>query len=194
VPDTDDEAKRARAELVYDKTRSLATGNLVAQGASGFFGFATNLLVDAAAIPFYVDLWNRIRDIYGKGAITADAAKAYLQPNLAFLAQDLLWDKVVGSIPIVGIPFNIAFAKALTWRLGAWFGFLSALGDEDDLEALTQATMQLTREVFPSSRSVFDFAAPDRDIFVSFIASVDGLSSDEVKDRTRAALDALRGK
>ena len=54
--------------------------------------------------------------------------------------------------------------------------------------------MQLVREVFPSNRSIFDFAAPDRDVFVEFIASVDGLTTDEVHDRTKAALDALRGR
>jgi hypothetical protein len=195
VTQTDVEAaKRARAQQVYDRTRTLATGNLIAQGASGFFGFAANLLVDAAAIPFYAQLWNEIRDIYGKGEITAEATRAYVKPNIGFLAQDLLWDKIVGSIPIIGVPFNIAFAKALTWRLGAWFGFLSAIEGEDDVEALTAATMDLVREVFPSSRSVFDFAAPDRDVFVEFIASVDGLTTDEVQDRTKAALDALRGK
>jgi len=189
-----DAAARARAERVYEKTASLATGNLVAQGASGFFGFGTTWLVDAAAIPFYADLWNRIRDVYGNGEITTDAAQAYLRPNLGFLAQDLLWDKVVGSIPIIGIPFNIAFAKALTWRLGAWFGFLSALDGEDDVELLTSATMELVREVFPSSRSVFDLAAPDRDVFVTFIASVDGLTTDEAHDRTKRALEVLRGR
>jgi hypothetical protein len=117
-----------------------------------------------------------------------------LKPNIGFLAQDLLWDRIVGSIPIIGVPFNIAFAKALTRRLGAWIGFLSAIDGEDDVEALTEATMQLVREVFPSSRSVFDFAAPDRDVFVEFIASVDGLTTDEVQDRTKAALDVLRGR
>src|SRR3954462_6251802 len=114
---------------------TLATGNLIAQGASGFFGFAANLFVDAAAVPFYAQLWNEVRGIYGKGEITAEATRAYLKPNLGFLAQDLLWDKIVGSIPIIGVPFNIAFAKALTWRLGAWFGFLSAIDGEDDVEA-----------------------------------------------------------
>jgi len=54
--------------------------------------------------------------------------------------------------------------------------------------------MQLVREIFPSSRSTFDFAAPDREVFVSFLSSVDGLTTDEVQDRTNAALDALRGK
>jgi hypothetical protein len=195
VTETDVEAaKRARAERVYDKTATLATGNLIAQGASGFFGFAANIVVDVAAIPFYAQLWSEIREIYGKGEITSEAVKAYLKPNMGFLAQDLVWDKIVGSIPIIGVPFNIVFAKALTWRLGAWFGFLSAIDGEDDDAALAETTLQLVREVFPSSRSVFDFRAPDRDVFVEFIASVDGLTTDEVQDRTKAALDVLRGK
>ena len=187
-------AKRARAEQVYAKTQTLATGNLIAQGASGFFGFAANLFVDVAAIPFYAQLWSEVRGIYGKGEITTEAAKAYLKPHIGFLAQDLLWDKIVGSIPNIGVPINIAFAKALSWRLGAWFSFLSAIDGEGDVEALTAATMQLVREVFPSNRSIFDFAAPDRDVVVQFIASVDGLTTDEVHDRTKAALDALRGR
>ncbi|NYJ06581.1 hypothetical protein [Petropleomorpha daqingensis] len=175
-------------------TQSLATGNLIAQGASGLFGFAANLFVDVAAIPFYAQLWSEVRGIYGKGEITQGAAKAYLKPNVGFLVQDLVWDKIVGSIPIIGVPFNVVFAKALSWRLRAWFGFLSAIDGEDDDQALTEATMQLVREVFPDNRSIFDFAAPDRDVFVEFIASVDGLTTDEVHDRTKAAVDALRGR
>ena len=196
MSDADTEsAKRARAVQVYEKTQSLAAGNQIAQGVSGFFGLGTNLLVDAAAIPFYADLWSDIRDIYGKGKITAQATKEYLKPNLGFLAQDLLWDKMIGSIPIIGIPFNIAFAKALTWRLGAWFGLLSAIGDEaDNKQAITKSTMHLTAEVFPSSRSVFDFQAPDREVFVAFVASVDGLTTEEVKERARRALLAMQGK
>ena len=65
---------------------------------------------------------------------------------------------------------------------------------ETDVEALTAATLELVREVFPSSRSIFDFTAPDRDVFGQFIASVDGLTGDEVRDRTQAALDVLRGR
>ncbi|HZG91532.1 MAG TPA: hypothetical protein VEZ42_15075, partial [Pseudonocardia sp.] len=62
-----DHAKHERAARVYEKTRSLANGNALAQGASGIFGGGVNLLVDAAAIPFYVDLWNGVRRIYGRG-------------------------------------------------------------------------------------------------------------------------------
>jgi hypothetical protein len=62
------------------------------------------------------------------------------------------------------VPSTIVFAKAVTWRLGAWFGFLSAIDGEEDDAALTETTLQLVREVFPSSRSVFDFTAPALDV------------------------------
>jgi hypothetical protein len=198
-----DQAKRDRAGRVYEKTRTLANGNAIAQGASGLFGGGLNLLVDAAAVPFYADLWNDIRRVYGRGAITRQAAQDYLKPNIGFIVADLVWDKAVGSIPIIGIPFNIAFGKALTWRLGAWFGMLAALGVDDsradsrdgssDAE-LARSTLALVKLVFPTDGSVFSFSAPDREVFVAFIASVDGLPEDEARSRTDAALRALRGE
>lgn len=190
-----DPAKRDRATRVYARTRSLANGNALAQGASGLFGGGVNLLVDAAAIPFYVDLWNDVRRIYGRGEITLQAAQEYLRPNTAFLVQDLVWDKAIGSIPIIGIPFNIAFGKALTWRLGAWFGMLAALGaDGAGDPELAQSTLALVKQVFPADGGVFSWSAPDEEVFVAFISSVDGLSEDEARDRTEAALRALRGE
>jgi hypothetical protein len=194
-PPAPDRAERERAVRVYEKTRTLATGNAIAQGASGIVGGGVNLLVDAAAIPFYVDLWNGIRRIYGRGEITLPAAQEYLKPNLAFLVQDVVWDKAIGSIPIIGIPFNIAFGKALTWRLGAWFGMLAALGAESGNDAeLARSTLALVKQVFPADGSVFSFSAPDQEVFVAFISSVDGLSEDEGRERTEAALRALRGE
>jgi hypothetical protein len=190
-----DRAKHERAARVYEKTRTLANGNAIAQGASGIFGGGVNLLVDAAAIPFYVDLWNGIRRVYGRGEITLHAAQEYLKPNLAFLVQDVVWDKAIGSIPIIGIPFNIAFGKALTWRLGAWFGMLAALGSDATADAeLAQSTLALVKLVFPADGSVFNWSAPDEEVFVAFISSVDGLPEDEARDRTQAALRALRGE
>lgn len=190
-----DHAGRERAEQVYEKTRGLANGNAIAQGASGLFGGGVNLLVDAAAIPFYVDLWNDIRHVYGRGEITRQAAQDYLKPNVTFLVQDLVWDKAVGSIPIIGIPFNIAFGKALSWRLGAWFGMLAALGADSGGNAqLAQSTLALVKQVFPAGGSVFSWNAPDKEVFVAFISSVDGLTEAEAQSRTEAALRAMRGE
>lgn len=190
-----DHAKHERAARVYEKTGGLANGNALAQGASGLFGGGVNLLVDAAAIPFYVDLWNEVRRIYGRGEITLQAAREYLKPNMAFLVQDLVWDKAIGSIPIIGIPFNIAFGKALTWRLGAWFGMLAALGADSGGDAeLAQSTLALVKQVFPADGGVFSWSAPDKEVFVAFISSVDGLTEAEARGRTEAALRALRGE
>jgi hypothetical protein len=109
--------------------------------------------------------------------------------------QDVVWDKAIGSIPIIGIPFNIAFGKALTWRLGAWFGMLAALGTGTGADAeLSRSTLALVKQVFPTDGSVFSFSAPDQEVFVAFIASVDGLSPDQARERTEAALRALRGE
>lgn len=185
--------KRERAIEVYDKTNSLAVANAWAQGLSGIAGSGFNLLVDAGVIPFYVGLWNNIRKIYGKGEITLHAAGEYLKPNLGFLVQDLVWDKLVGSVPVIGAPLNAAFGKALTWRLGAWFGMLSALGEEsDNSKAITTSTMGLARDTFPSEGSAFSWKSPDKEVFVSFIASVDGLSCQEVQKRADQAVKALR--
>lgn len=187
-------SQEERASRVYERTRRLANGNAWVQGLSGVFGMGANWVVDVAVIPYYAELWNDIRKIYGRGEITLTAATAFLKPNLGFLVQDLVWDKLVGSIPIVGIPFNIAFAKALTWRLGAWFGLLSALGDDGNPdEMVTRSSMQLTREIFPSTGSVFSFEAPKKDVFVAFIAAQDGITQGEAKRRMAVALQALQG-
>ena len=106
-----------------------------------------------------------------------------------------MWDKGVGTVSIIGIPFNIAFAKALTWRLGAWFGLLSALGEEcNSNDLLIRSTMQLIREIFPSVGRVFNFKAPDEHAFVTLIASLDGLTRQTADERTKRALDVLGGK
>lgn len=189
------DAKRLRAQKVYDKTSKVASNNAWAQGLSGVVGMGANWLVDIAVLPLYIALWNDIRDVYGKGEITVKAATSYLRPNLNFLVQDFVWDKAIGSVPIVGIPFNVAFAKALSWRLGAWFGLLSALADVNvQDEILTMATMQLVREVFPSMGSVFSFEAPNKDKFINIIASLDGLTRAEAEQRIDKALRALSGE
>lgn len=194
---------RARAGEVYDRTARLARLNMGAQGASGFFGMGVNLAVDVAAIPFYARHWNAIRGIYGKGAISVDAASAYLQPNVGFIVEDLVFDKALGSVPVAGIYFNAAFAKALTWRLGAWFGMLCALGDgregaEGDVsEILTRSSLQLTREMFAASSGslrTLRFPTPERERFVGFVAAMDGLTRAEAEDRVQRALDALAGR
>ncbi|MDT7847879.1 hypothetical protein [Streptomyces justiciae] len=173
--------KRERANAVYDKTRSVATMAMWAEGSSAVIGAGVPLLVDGIMIGVYSDMWNDIRGIYGKGKITGSAAMAYLKPNLNFLFQDFIFDTVIGNVPVIGIPFNVAFAKATTWRAGVWFGALAALGDsetEPSNEQVSRAAADLIRLFFPPTQSVFDMEAPDREMFVTFIAALDGQRPD----------------
>lgn len=186
--------KEQRAAQVYELTRSLANTNAWVGGLSGVVGSGVNLVADVAVIPLYRRLWNDVRQIYGRGEITLDAATAYLKPNIGFLAQDLFWDKLMGSIPIFGIPFNVAFGKALTWRLGAWYGLLSALGEDDIPDTmLTTLSMQLTKVVFPAAASAFSFEAPDKAKFVRFIAAQDGLTYAEAQRRLEEIFKLMEG-
>jgi hypothetical protein len=187
--------KEQRAAMAYDRTKRMADRNALAGAASGVFGMGVNWIVDVAAIPFYTDLWNDIRGTYGKGSITLEAARRYLKPNIMFLVQDFVVDKILGAIPIFGIRFNYICAKALTWRLGAWFAVLSALGEEKDpSKALIESTMELTRRFFPANQSILDFEEPSREQFIEFIAAVDGLTQSEAAARAKAATEVwLRG-
>ncbi|HEX8242434.1 MAG TPA: hypothetical protein VF541_03015 [Longimicrobium sp.] len=189
---TDRKEKERKAAAVYDRTKRFADRNAWVQAGSGLFGLGTNLIVDVAAIPYYADLWNDIRNLYGRGKISIDAAGAYIRPNVGFLLADLLYDKVLGSIPLLGIPFNYVCAKALTWRLGAWFGVLAALGEEGNpKETLVRSTMQLAMQFFPANKSLLSFEEPHKQRFVSFIAALDGLTYAETESRVNDALNVL---
>ena len=42
------------------------------------------------------------------------------------ILSDLSVDKIGGQIPVLGIPFNMMCAKAMTYQLGILFAMLSA--------------------------------------------------------------------
>ncbi len=106
-----------RATQVYQVTQRTATMNAWAQGISGLIGQGLNLAVDVAVLPLYAGMWTEIRNIYGKGQITSQAVLSYIKPNLGFLAADLALDKGMGLFPVIGAPFNAAFASAFGWLL-----------------------------------------------------------------------------
>lgn len=191
------QAKQQRADEVYDLTKKVATAGMWAEGLSGVVGFGLPLLVDAGMIGVYSDMWNDIRGVYGKGKITAHAAQEYLKHNIRFVIEDFVWDTMLGNIPGIGIPFNVVFAKATTWRLGIWFGTLAALGDEDEQalnSEVSRATARIVKELFPELGSPFDFKTPDREVFTSLLVRLDGVTSDVATVRLRKAMDDLEGK
>lgn len=54
--------------------------------------------------------------------------------------------------------------------------------------------MELVKRVFPADGGVFSWSAPDEEVFVALLSSVDELPQDEAAERTAAALRALRGE
>jgi hypothetical protein len=170
-----------RAKKVYNITQKLSNPNALAQAGSGIIGMGLNVLVDLFVLPLYAKMWDDIREVYGHGVITKKAAIAYLKPNINYIAHDLLFDKICGTVPLVGISFNYIYAKALTWRLGAWFGLLSALAkangtDNIPDELLTKCSFDLVRKFFPRENiEFFEFKEPDKDEFIEFIANLETL-------------------
>lgn len=186
-----------RAEEVYRVTQSAAGTNSLVQAVSGTFGMGWNLAADVAVIPLYVSMWNDIRGIYGQGKIGMDEAIAFIKLNLPYLAADLLMDKALGTIPVVGIPINYTYAKALTWRLGAFFGLMAALDSSHEDVTIARACAEVIEKLFPmKSLNIWDtitfqYKAPDRELFIKLLSRFYRLSPAEAQQRFEQALDIL---
>lgn len=166
----------------------------VSQFVVSLFGGWLHLLADGVALAFYTDMWNEIRAVYGKGMISADAAKVYLWPNLSFIIGDLLLDKGLGMIPLAGSIFCYWFARALTFRLAALFGVLAALDEETPEAVVLEKVSNLIQELYPRKSFLFTLTDPDMDTFITLLASMEGLKGAEAETRLETALAFLRGE
>lgn len=201
---TEDKRREAeqRAEEVYRLTSDASTLNSLIQAASGIIGSGANWVADLGVIPLYIDLWNNIRQVYGKGSITREAATAYLKPNLPYIVADLLVDKIASTfLPIIGVPINYTYAKALTWRLGAFFGMISALGEEAHTYGdLSRMSARVVAELFPLEELsllktlTFRYKNPDKTSFIEILSGLDGISLEDAQKRIEVARDVLSGK
>jgi hypothetical protein len=105
---------------------------------------------------------------------------------------DIVLDKFLGNIPIVGVYFNAICARVMTWRLGALFGFMSCGGNQVSGDTVGPA-MQLIKKLFPQDQ-MFKFQTPDRDCFVRFVCAASVTDEADPLKRIRDALDSLDGK
>jgi hypothetical protein len=154
-----------------------------------------HLAVDGVCLGFQVSLLNEIGDLYGRPAITADKAMAYLRPNLPFILGNLALDKGLGvAVPILGIPFCYVFARALTWRLGAFFTATAALGSNVPQPLFLEKLAALVAELFPRGEFFFTLADPDKEKFIALVSGLAGLSEAEAEARITTALRVLRGE
>ena len=193
--------KQQRAEQVYSITKTLANKSGYIQAVSAIWGGGVNLIVDGAITLLYRDMWNDIRAVYGRGKITLDAVKAFIKANWEFLLTDLIVDKGLGSIPIIGMPFNYTFAKELAFRLGAWMGAISVIGEDIPSHGLSRTMMQLVKTVFPREErftiwhaATFRYTPPNKARFIAFISSMETIPPDDAEARVEEALNILRGK
>lgn len=185
------------AEEVYRITKNAANTNSFIQGGSGFFGMGWNLAADAVVLPLYVGMWNQIRDIYGQGSISVDDGVTFVRVNVPYLINDLIVDKALGTIPIVGIPLNYTYARALTWRLGIFFGLMAAIGAGHEDTTIARTAAEAIEKLFPFGELglwktvTFQHQSPDRETFVHLLARYYYMSPEQAQDRLQQALDIL---
>ena len=116
---------------LYNLIDEKSNSNVVIQGLTGILGFPYTLIADGAVLfTHYSPMLNQIRMLYNRTPVNESVLAPILRGSSEDLLFDLLADKLLGQIPIVGVYFNIICAKTLTWRLGLLFAVLAKQGEE----------------------------------------------------------------
>lgn len=175
----------------YQIIEETANSDAVIEAISGFLGFPFTLIADGTTVlTNYVPMLNKIRALYDKEPWTLSSFGPVFKALSNELLFDVLFDKVLGNVPLVGIYFNYICAKSLTWRLGMLCAMCSCLdADINDIEILKK-TVILIREVFPQ-KSVFSFSAPDYGTFKKLMTSLVNNSEDVFRNKIAQALTAF---
>ena len=178
------------AKRAYELINEKASSNIVIQGLSGVLGFPFTLMADGAVIfTHYGTMLNEIRSLYGRTPVNEAVVSSIVKGISNELIFDVVTDKVLGQVPLVGIYFNAICAKTMTWRLGILFTMLSARGEAIDEYTVEDAT-KLIRLVFPQS-DTFKFQQPTYQTFVKLITSVTDNSMQQFNHKITKALEAF---
>lgn len=176
------------ARKAYNQINGKASSNIFTQGISGFLGFPFTLIIDVAVIgTHYVPMFNNIRSIYNRSPVTDNVVAPMLTNISSEILFDIVADKVLGNVPIIGIYFNAICAKTMTWRLGILFSMLASRGESIKPESIRDA-MIVIRQVFPQ-KSSFSFKQPSLDEFVKIVSSVYENSQQEYESKIHRAMD-----
>ncbi len=182
---------RELAKNAYTIIEMKANTNAFVQGITGIFGFPWTLIADGATIfTHYGDMLNKIRSLYNRSEVNESLITGIVSGMGPELLFDIVGDKVLGNLPLVGIYFNAICAKTMTWRLGIVFAMLSSRGEDVNPQSVKNAT-KLIRLVFPQADS-FSFKQPSYETFEKLILSVEGDSEKEFSDKLAKALDAFK--
>lgn len=157
-------------KIAYNLIQKKADSNELIQALSGVMGFPYTLLVDGGVyFSHYVPMLNAIRSLYGRTPLCEGAITPILKGCKSEIFADILLDKLIGQIPVVGIAANIICAKTLTWRLGTLFAMLAAKGDSISVPDVTEAIRNI-REHFPQ-RNMLKFQVPSEAVFMRLVTN-----------------------
>lgn len=175
---------------IYDIIEKKAGSNIAMQGLSGLMGFPFTVIADVTVFfTHYGPMLNEVRAAYGRSPISMEAFAPIIKGCKQELLADMVLDKIVGNIPLIGLPANMICAKAMTWRLGILFGMLASRGEEIDQENVTKA-VRLIRELFPQKNSLM-FQKPSAVIVEKLLKAVDGDSVENFNQKMMNILDAM---
>lgn len=180
-------SKEAR---VYEVIERKAGSNTAMQGLTGLLGFPFTTIVDVSVIfTHYGPMLNEIRRIYGRNEFSKESLTPIIKGCSSEIIADLVFDKIVGQIPVVGIVSNLICAKSMTWRLGILFGMLSARGEEFNEQSVAKCA-RLIRELFPQRESIM-FRKPSVTIVEKLLKNVEDNSLVSFDKKIEKLLDAL---
>lgn len=177
---------------VYDIISSKAGSNTAMQGLSGLMGFPFTAIMDITVFfTHYGPMLNDIRAVYGRPPVEKEALGHIIKGCKQELLADLVLDKFIGNIPLLGLPANMICAKAMTWRLGLLFGMLSARGEEISANSVSLA-VRLIRTLFPQKDSLL-FRKPAAATVEKLLNSVKETSIETFDSKVNRLLDELTG-
>ena len=178
------------AKKAYEIINQKASSNIAIQGLTGMLGFPFTLLADGAVVfTHYGTMLNEIRSLYGRMPVSETVVTTIVKGISGELIFDIVADKFLGNVPLIGIYFNAICAKTMTWRLGILFTMLSARGEAIDDNAV-QDTTKLIRMVFPQT-DAFKFQQPTYQAFEKLVSSVTDNSMEQFNRKISKALDAF---
>ena len=180
----------AFAKKSYEIINQKASSNIAIQGLTGILGFPFTLIADGAVIfTHYGAMLNEIRSLYGRTPVSETVVTSIMKGISSELIFDIVADKFLGNVPLIGIYFNAICAKTMTWRLGILFTMLSARGEAID-DYTVQDTTKLIRMVFPQT-DAFKFQQPTYEAFEKLVSSVTDNSMEQFCQKVSKALAAF---
>lgn len=180
----------SKTARVYDIINSKAGSNTAMQGLSGLMGFPFTAIMDVTVFfTHYGPMLNDIRAVYDRAPIDKDDLVHIIKGCKQELLTDIVLDKFIGNIPLLGLLANMICAKAMTWRLGILFGMLSARGEDISSDSVLLA-VRLIRTLFPQKDSLL-FRKPPAVTVEKLLNSVGETTIETFDNKVSRLLDEL---